>query len=268
MKTTDIEIRIPAAIAALELSIAEKIVLAHIANFPGCSNARLAKLIGGTCRGVENLLRRLRQNGLIEQSGKGRARRHRVLFYVEHHIKCGDNKTTASNEKSHIPCGVQPSRGSSVEPQGDVAVLKKEMPLPEDFERTLKTIEEMFRQGGVFPEEFLYHYRRILSRVENELPESAAKENIVRYLTVRRDAFVAVCYAMRTMPEPYHPQALRLIGNASPEKLMQLRKRLEAGQPDSKNPLLLAVLTDDVDLMTEAATEDVSSMPVSDPEDS
>lgn len=257
MNSTDIEIRIPAAIGALELSIAEKIVLAHIAIFPGCSNARLAKLIGGTCRGVENLLRRLRQNGLIEQSGKGRARRHRLLFYVEHHIKCGDYKTTASNEKSHIPCAVQPSRGSSVE-QGDVAVLKKEMPLPEDFEQTLKTVEEMFHQGGVFPEEFLYHYRRILSRVENEMPESAAKENIVRFLTVRRDAFVAVCYATRTMPEPYHRQALRLIGNAPPEKLAQLRERLEAGQLDSKAPLLLTALANDTELMTEGVTENPS----------
>lgn len=80
MNSTDVEIRIPAAIAALPLTIAEKVVLTHIDIFPGCTNARLAKLVGGTCRGVENLLRRLRSKGYIAQTGKGRARRHRLLF--------------------------------------------------------------------------------------------------------------------------------------------------------------------------------------------
>src|ERR1039457_7628710 len=68
MNTTDVEIKIPAAINALPLTLTEKAVLAHIRNFPGCSNSRLAELIGGSRRGVEKLLRRLRDQGYIEPS--------------------------------------------------------------------------------------------------------------------------------------------------------------------------------------------------------
>jgi DNA-binding MarR family transcriptional regulator len=73
--STDIEIRIPAAIAALPLSLAEKHVLAHIAINPDCTNDELSKILGITDRGIKKLLRRLRSAGYIDQNRKGRARR-------------------------------------------------------------------------------------------------------------------------------------------------------------------------------------------------
>jgi hypothetical protein len=237
MNSTDIEIRIPAAIAALPLNISEKIVLAHIANFPGCSNARLAELIGGTCRGVENLLHRLRQQGYIEQSGNGRARRHHLLFHVERHTKCGNTEISLTGAKSHRECGDQQCE-PAVKPHGAVSVLKKELSLAEDYEQTLNAIQEMMYQPGIFPETILYLYRGILKRVENEAPDIPSKKAAVRELTIRRDAFVAIGFAMR-MPRPYQRQALRLINDAPPEKLAQFRQQIEAGEPA---PLLLTGL--------------------------
>jgi hypothetical protein len=132
MNSTSLEIKIPATIAGLPLTIAEKVVLAQIDKFPGCSNARLAKLIGGTCRGVENLLRRLRRQGYIQETGKGRARQHRLLFHVEHHTKCGDDEAAASDLKSHISCVVRSGVGSSIQPQGQAPALKRELPVMEE----------------------------------------------------------------------------------------------------------------------------------------
>lgn len=127
MNSTSIEIRIPAAIAALPLAIGEKVVLAHIANFPGCSNTRLAGLIGCTGRGVQSLLRRLRDRGYIERSGKGRARRHHLLLHVEHNTLCADREVTASNAKSHTMCGTQPRAGPEARPKRKIAVLPPDL---------------------------------------------------------------------------------------------------------------------------------------------
>lgn len=102
---TDTNIVVPAAIAALPgLSLSERAALAHIEKRPGCSNASLGKLLGMTVRGAENLLRRLRDNGLIQAFGKGRARQHVLLFPMEHHTSCG--KT--DDGKSHTKCEVEP----------------------------------------------------------------------------------------------------------------------------------------------------------------
>jgi hypothetical protein len=243
MNSIDLEIRIPATIAALPLAISEKIVLTHISSFPGCSNARLAELIGGTCRGVENLLHRLRRKGYIKQTGSGRARRHHLLFHVERHIKCGNTEITSTGAKSHRECGVQPCE-LGVERRGTTSVLKKELPLAEDYEQTLNAIQEMMYQSGVFPETILYLYRGILKRVENEAPDVPSKEAVVRELTIRRDAFVAICYALR-MPKQRQRQALRMINGATPEKLAYFRQQIETGESESKTPLLLADLAEE-----------------------
>jgi DNA-binding MarR family transcriptional regulator len=246
MNTTDLEIRIPATIADLPLTISEKIVLTHISSFPGCSNARLAELIGGSCRGVENLLHRLRQQNYIKQTGNGRARRHHLLFHVERHIKCGNNEITSAEAKSRRECGDQRCE-PSVAPRGTVSILNKELPLVEDYEQTLNLIQEMMYQPGTFPETILFLYRKILKRVENEAPDMPAKEAAVRELTIRRDAFVAICYAMR-MPRQHQRPALRMINTATPEKLAHFRQQIETGAAKSKTPLLLN------DLATERET--------------
>jgi hypothetical protein len=248
MNTTDVEIKIPAAINALPLTLTEKAVLAHIRNFPGCSNSRLAELIGGSRRGVEKLLRRLRDQGYIEPSGKGRARRHQLMFPVEHHTKCGDGDIVASDVKSHTLCVVQPCNGSGVEPPCKVAVLKREVPLMEDLERTLDYIEEMSLRPDIFPEAILYVYKAILKRVVDEAPASQAKDALVREMTRRKDGFVAICFARR-LPKQYHREAVRLIYNATPEKLAELRRRVESSQLDDKSPLMLTVLANHVEVV-------------------
>ncbi|HEV2331419.1 MAG TPA: hypothetical protein VGY56_21765, partial [Verrucomicrobiae bacterium] len=244
---TSIEIKIPAAITALPLAIGEKVVLAHIAKCPGCSNARLAELIGGTCRGVENLLRRLRQRGYIEQFGKGRARWHQLLFSVEHHILCGDDEVAVSVVKSHNSGGDQPGGVVSVQPQGDVPALKRELSWEEDLDQTLAMIHELCVYQDPFPETIINLYGRALKRLVDEAPECPAKDAMVRELTVRRDAFVAISFAQH-LPKKYHRQAAQLIHNAAPEVLAQFRQRVEAGQLDHHAPLMLTALADDIDV--------------------
>lgn len=245
MDSTSLEIKIPAAIAALPLAIGGKVVLAHIAKFPGCSNARLAKLIGGTCRGVENLLRRLRRQGYIEQTGKGRARRHRLLFPVEHHTLGGDGEIVGSDVKSHTSGGDQPGGGVSVQPQGDFPALKGELSWEEDLDQTLAMIHELCVHQDPFPEAIVNLYGRILKRLSEEAPECPAKDAMVQELTMRRDGFVAISVAQH-LPQKYHRQAAQLIHNATPEKLAAFRQRVEAGQLDHKTPLMLTAFANEV----------------------
>lgn len=246
MDSTSIEIRIPAAIGALPLAIGEKVVLAHIAKSPGCSNARLAKLIGGTCRGVENLLRRLRRQGYIEQTGKGRARRHRLLFPVEHHTLCGDGEAATCVMKSHTSGGDQPGDGVGVQPQGGFPALKRELSWEEDLDQTLAMIHELCVHHDPFPETIVNLYGRILKRLSEEAPECPAKDAMVQELTMRRDGLVAISVAQH-LPRKYHRQAAQLISAATPKMLTQFRQRVEAGQLDGKAPLLLLALGDDAD---------------------
>lgn len=239
MNPTTIELNIPAEIVSLPLTLAEKAVLAQIHKFPGCTNNRLAKLIGGTCRGVENLLRRLRRQGFIAQSGKGRARRHRLLFPVEQHTLCGDNEIIASAVESHTSCGDQPGGTPSVEPQSNVPVLRRVLSLGEDLKQTLALVEELCQQRGTPPETILYCYEKILKRLMAEAPEGQAKDTLISELTVRRDAFFAVSKACR-LPRKFHRQLDRLIASATPEKLADFKQRVEAGQLEDAAPLLLA----------------------------
>lgn len=98
----DLSVTIPAAIAELHgLKLSERAALAHIATRPRCSNAALAKRLSLTRRGVESLLHRLRNAGLIRQVGRGRARQLHLAFPVEQHTLCG--KT--ANGDSHNNCG-------------------------------------------------------------------------------------------------------------------------------------------------------------------
>lgn len=247
MNSNGLEIKIPAPIASLPLALGEKVVLAHIAKLPGCSNARLAELIGGTCRGVENLLRRLRRQGYIEQTGNGRAGRHRLLFPVEHHTLCGDDEVAVSVVKSHTSGGDQPGGVVSVQPQGVITALKRELSWEEDLDQTLAMIHELCVYQDPFPETIVNLYGRILKRLSEEAPECPAKDAMVRELTVRRDAFVAISFAQH-LPKKYHRQATQLIHNATPEKLAEFRQRVEAGQLDHKAPLMLTALVDDIDV--------------------
>lgn len=121
----DISITIPAAIAALSLTLVERAALAHVAQHPGCSNRTLSKLLGISVRGAENLLRRLRDRKYIRQGGEGRARRLALTFPVEHHLSCGKSHKT----ESHTQC-VDDARSDSVAQQ----VLRIEDSINLEFE--------------------------------------------------------------------------------------------------------------------------------------
>jgi hypothetical protein len=249
MNTKNLEINIPAAIAELPLTIGEKVVLAHIHRFPGCSNARLAELIGGTCRGVESLLRRLRQQHYIEQTRKGRARRHHLLFPVERHTLCGDGDAASSDVKSHTSCGDEPDDGLGVQSPGDALVLRRGLSWEEELDQSLAIIQELCELPDPFPVSIVNFYGRALKRVVEEAPECPAKEALVRELTTRRDAFVAFSFGAR-LPRNYHRQIAQLIRAATPEKLAQFRQRVEAGELDQNAPLMLTALADDGEVLT------------------
>jgi hypothetical protein len=246
MNAKNLEITIPAEIVALPLAISEKVVLAQIHKVPDCSNASLATLIGGTCRGAENLLRRLRQCGYIEQTGKGRARRHYLLFPVERHTLGGDGDIAASNVESHTSCVDQPDE-SSVHLQNDSPVLRRELSLEDDLDQTLAIIHEMWFHQDSFPEEIVHLYGRILGRLIAKAPECPAKDALVGKLTKCRDTFVAISFGVR-LPKKYHRQAARLISAAKPEKLAEFRRSVETGQFDQNVPLTLAALANDVNV--------------------
>lgn len=244
MNAKNLELVIPAAIAALPLAISEKVVLAHIHRFPGCSNTRLAELIGGTRRGIENLLRRLRQQGYIEQTRKGRARRHHLLFRVEHHTLCGDGDAAASNVKSHSSCGDQSDDGLGVQSPGKVLAQRRELSWEEDLDKTLAMIHELCVQDDPFPESIVSLYGRCLKLVIEGAPESPAKDAFVRELTTRRDAFVAIAFGTR-LPRKCHRKVAELIRAATPERLAQFRQRVEGGELVHKVPLMLTALAND-----------------------
>ena len=97
------------------LTLIEKAALAYIHKHPGCSNLGLETLLGFKVRGVEDLLNRLRSQGLVTQDGQGRARTHRLTFEVgpttpppyepsestQPHTPRGNNEIV----KSHTPRG-------------------------------------------------------------------------------------------------------------------------------------------------------------------
>ena len=119
MKIPDVTIVIPAAIAALpDLSLAERVALAHIADHSACSNGDLARLLGISVRGVEQMVRRFRARGLIQQTGNGHARVFRLLFPVEHHSKCEEHQGAKPHTKSgkHEPGESHRSCGPSARP--------------------------------------------------------------------------------------------------------------------------------------------------------
>lgn len=90
----DITLTIPGFIAAEpELSLSEQVALATIHYNPRCSNLLLARKLGLSSRGTENLIARLKGRGLLVQIGSGASRRLRLTFHAEHHTLCADTDT-------------------------------------------------------------------------------------------------------------------------------------------------------------------------------
>ena len=202
------------------LTLAERTVLAFIADHPTCSNHRLAELVGMSLRGIEALLRRMILRGYLRSYRKGRARRLELTFPVEHHIPCGDLECA----KPHTNCGNQLA---VINPPGNP---QPELPLAEAFEQTMRTIDQIVHEPGWSPETPYRLIQSLITRVENDWADCPEKQAVLDHLIWRRDGFYAVCYCARNLPKQYHRQATRFLLKASPDHLAQLRQRIETGQ--------------------------------------
>jgi biotin operon repressor len=242
MNTTSLEIRIPAAIAALPLAISEKLVLTRIAANPDCTNDELAKLLGITERGIKKILQRLKSGGHTDQSGKGRARRLYLTFPVEQGTEFPNPEIIApvSNGELRTP----PDQTSATK-DSTGTVLKTELSLADQFEQTMNMIAEMSLQPKIFPETFVYLLERLIQRIEAEMQSCPAKEKILGDLYFRRNGFFVIAKASR-LPKEFHDELRQKIRHATPEQLAQFHKRCQAAPLDRKSPLLLAAWADQV----------------------
>lgn len=214
----DLNIAIPAAIAALPgLNLSERAALAHVAKFPGCSNRSLSKVLGVSVRGAENILRRLRNAGHIRPVGKGRARRHDLMFPVEHHTSCG--KT--DNDESHTKCVVEPSALTVAEPEIST----------EEFIATRLSFYENCFECGEYAFA-LRHLEAIRERLEQDADEAteerAALLTKVKWMADRCFAFTIGAEIAHQLPANEQRRMARVLCLASAEKLALFRKRVES----------------------------------------
>lgn len=215
----EITFTIRAPIAALpNLTLIERVALANIGEHPGCSNAPLAKLLGISVRGVEDLLRRLRDSGLIRQIGKGRARQLNLTFPVEQHISRGQSE----NSVSHIECGVAATAMAVAIPE----------PSTKDFVTLHLSLYETCLEFGEYE-----HARKKLELARNRLEADTEipidqKSKLLQALKFQEDR----CFAFKIGSEmtaclpasEQHELALTLC-RASAEKMAMFRERVEAG---------------------------------------
>lgn len=240
MKTTSLTIEIPAEIVALpDLSLAERVALAHIHEWPGSSNARLARVLGVSVRGAEQMLRRLRECGLIEQVGKGRARVHRLTFPVEHHTKCEEAKSA----KGHTNSGENEIVESHISfRSGAPANLDQPMPVPTQTASPVRLVaisvdEERERAadciGRADFEGALRHYQLAKQRVE-DFPETMLEARVEALSIVVEDEtrvlagkLVFEHAAATKMPAAKLNTLFAVIKGLSAETLAQIRLALD-----------------------------------------
>ena len=92
-----IHLHISAAIMRLPgLNLTERAALAWLEDHPFASNGELATVLSLKRRGVEDLLRRLRQRSLIHKHRTGRARELYPTFHVEQHAERGERSEAAT----------------------------------------------------------------------------------------------------------------------------------------------------------------------------
>lgn len=223
VKLTGTEISIPPEIERLSLSVSDKIALTHIANHPTCTNAGIACLLGLTQRGAENLVRRLRERCYIAQTGKGRARRIKLLFRVEHHIPGGIEQ----NEKSHTECGTH---------KPVMAVVKHESSLEEFAELRLSLAEECFGHG--LYDAARLHLVAVRQRLEsdNEFP-AKQKTSLLTALHQMEDRYF--CYHIgsqmaKGLPANEQRALVLRFCRASHTQLASFRQKVESGELSGK----------------------------------
>jgi hypothetical protein len=215
----DLSVTIPAAIAALPgLNLSERVALAHVAKFPGCSNRSLARLLGVSVRGAENILRRLRDAGHIHQVGKGRARRHVLTFPAEQHTLCGKNQ----NAESHIKCVVEPS---------SMQVVVSEMSTQEFAAMRLSCYETCCGHGEyALAQQHLEAVRARVEQAVDVLPEDkAALLTKLKRIEDQCFAFNIGAKVAEGLPSDVQKKLALTLCCATADKLALLREKVESG---------------------------------------
>jgi hypothetical protein len=253
MKSAALTITIPAEIVCLpDLTIAERVALAHIHNFPACSNGRLACLLGLSERGIESLLRRLRERRLIQPIGRGRARSHRLMFLVERHTECVEVESTKSHTKSgeneivesHLPCEPHPhiDQPSPAPTQTTSTITLIAMSVDEERKRAGDFITHADFEGA------LHHYQLAKERVE-DFPETLLEVRAEALALVVEDEtrvlaskLVFEHAAATGMPAAEKKSLFATIMGLSAERLAQIRPALDSqarlGRPVDISALL------------------------------
>ncbi len=229
MSTSALTIVIPGEIVALpDLSLAERVALAHLHEFPGCSNCHLARLLGLSERGVEQMLRRLRQRRLIEQVGHGRARRHRLKFYMELHTKSGEHQIVESHFSGGQGTDPQTNQPGPAPTQTTSPVRLVAISVDEERERAGDCLVRADFEGA------LHHYQVAKERVQ-DFPETMleAKAEVLALLTeeesrVLTSKLVFEHAATTKMPAAKLNALIAVIKGLSAERLTQLRPALDA----------------------------------------
>ena len=244
MNSTNIEIKIPAAITSLPLAIGEKVVLTRIATNPDSTNDELAKLLGITERGVKKILHRLRSGGYIDQNGKGRARRLYLTFRVEQGTEFPNPEINAPAANGELRA---PHSQTPVSEDAVGTALQVELSLADEYDQTMNVIAEMSLQPGIFPETFVHLLDKLIQRSESEMQSSPAKERLLGDLYTRRNGFFAIAMASR-LPKEFHSELRQKISRATPEQLANIHDRCRAKQLDQRTPHLLAAWANEVEV--------------------
>jgi DNA-binding MarR family transcriptional regulator len=254
-QTNDLTITIPAAIASLPgLNLLEKAALARISELPGCSNSNLSKLTGLSVRGVEAMLTRFRERGLVEMVGKGRARRHELMFQVEHRTKCGKDEVEESRNKcGNAQCdeslenggkhadGASPTSGDigpSAPSGGDTEEST------EDFAGRLSAHYESSLKTGKL-DDALKHLEQIRSRVEKDTQMSIKKKTeFLTWVANEENLFFGLqtfssAMRIKKLCGDQLQAAVDNLFNADPAKLSLFREQVEGGaSPESALKML------------------------------
>jgi DNA-binding MarR family transcriptional regulator len=231
---SDTTLTIPAAIAALPLTLNEKIVLAEIAGNPKCGSEALAKLLGVTERGINKTVNRLQLAGYLQQLGSGRARQLYVTFSLELGTEFSKQENPSKLSNGELCSDLHPVATSRH--MGFTAV---QIPLDEYFEQTMRTMDQMTRWPSCCPLTFVRLLQPLIERVQIEMGDGPEKEAVLRDLTVRHGAFIAMSMGVG-LPNKIQRRLNERIANATPEQLIEFRRRAMAGKLKDKTPLEIA----------------------------
>jgi hypothetical protein len=232
--TPETTIKIPEAINILPMPINEKITLALIDRNPRCRNADLARAIGMSERGVKKLIQRLASGGYLQHVRKGRARRLFLKFHVEQGTRFPGSEISTDSSMREL-CSATPAE-TEVAP---TEALVHAQSLEDDFEQTMKTIDELTRQRDFFPETVVRLLQPLIARIEAEMSDGPERQKILLELMSRQGAFMVVALGAG-LPKKVQRQLDERISHATAEQLVEFRYRALADGLKDKAPLLLA----------------------------